>query len=107
MFDKVLGDLPDWAVKWAALAAEYIEYERKQLPIELVELAPKLGHQYTKEGADNEAHGVYEVRLQNLAITRMAALFSYGLFFLASNTICTSDRVTKCTSKLCFGAETM
>eukprot|EP01083_Nonionella_stella_P276925 941403_1 len=65
---SVLEGLPSWCVKWVALAIEFIELEKSMLPEALVSQKDD-DEVYTPESAALEAHGVAEVRLQNVAIT--------------------------------------
>ncbi|XXQ34330.1 Bromodomain containing protein [Plasmodiophora brassicae] len=62
---SVLDGLPEWAVKFASLILEYIEFEKSALPKELMQLSK---FAYTKEAAELDTLGVIESRLQCLSI---------------------------------------
>ncbi len=46
--------VPSWIVKWAALALEFVELERRVLPRVLLQLPPTMGR-YTPASAEIEA----------------------------------------------------
>ena len=64
---KIFRDSPVWLKCFCAQVIEFIKYERKVLPQYLKDKVPSL--YASGNEADVEAHGVYCLRLQNLAIT--------------------------------------
>lgn len=67
--ESVLGEeCPMWLQKFAAVQLQYVEFERRKLPLELMRMpADQLaGYSYTRTTADNEARSVMEQRVQSL-----------------------------------------
>ncbi|OWM79847.1 hypothetical protein CDL15_Pgr023259 [Punica granatum] len=73
----LLGGLPDWLVAYSARLVRFINFERTKLPQEILKhnLAEKrkyfldINLELEKSDAEVQAEGVYNQRLQNLAIT--------------------------------------
>uniref|UniRef100_A0A2P2L1K1 SET domain-containing protein n=2 Tax=Rhizophora mucronata TaxID=61149 RepID=A0A2P2L1K1_RHIMU len=73
----LLGGLPDWLVAYSARLVRFINLERTKLPEEILSYNLEEKHKYLIEtsleversDAELQAEGVYNQRLQNLAIT--------------------------------------
>ncbi|XP_024523733.1 histone-lysine N-methyltransferase ATXR3 [Selaginella moellendorffii] len=71
----LLDGLPDWLLKYTARLVEFMNLERQLLPDELMRSVKKkrkdadLSYELGRVDAENQAEGVYNQRLQNIAIT--------------------------------------
>ncbi|XP_057457990.1 histone-lysine N-methyltransferase ATXR3-like isoform X2 [Lotus japonicus] len=73
----LLGGLPDWLVAYAARLVRFINFERTRLPEEILKHNLEEKRKYfseicldvEKSDAEVQAEGVYNQRLQNLAVT--------------------------------------
>ncbi|KAK7312744.1 hypothetical protein VNO77_36837 [Canavalia gladiata] len=73
----LLGGLPDWLVAYAARLVRFINFERTKLPEEILKHNLEEKRKYFSEicleversDAELQAEGVYNQRLQNLAVT--------------------------------------
>ncbi|CAK9199570.1 unnamed protein product [Sphagnum troendelagicum] len=67
----LLHGLPDWVIKYAAGVVAYLNFERQRLPDELMkaEMLKHTGIELDRQDVEVQADGVYNQRLQNLAIT--------------------------------------
>ncbi|GLT87043.1 hypothetical protein SLE2022_051450 [Rubroshorea leprosula] len=73
----LLGGLPDWLVAYSARLVRFINFERTKLPEEILRhnLEEKrkyfsdINLEFEKSDAEVQAEGVYNQRLQNLAVT--------------------------------------
>ncbi|CAM6011530.1 unnamed protein product [Sphagnum balticum] len=67
----LLHGLPDWVIKYAAGVVAYLNFERQRLPDELMkaEVLKHTGIELDRQDVEVQADGVYNQRLQNLAIT--------------------------------------
>jgi hypothetical protein len=73
----LLGGLPDWLIAYAARLVRFINFERVKLPEEILKHSLEEKRKYfvdvcldvEKNDAEVQAEGVYNQRLQNLALT--------------------------------------
>ncbi|XVE92871.1 hypothetical protein REPUB_Repub01dG0140900 [Reevesia pubescens] len=73
----LLGGLPDWLVAYSARVVRFINFERTKLPEEILRHNLEEKHKYCidisldaeRNDAEIQAEGVYNQRLQNLAVT--------------------------------------
>ena len=64
-----VGNTPEWAQKFVALALLFVDNERGSLPIELLRAPPIQGQKHDYKSADVESRQMLEQRVQNLAVT--------------------------------------
>ena len=64
-----VGNTPEWAQKFVALALMFVDNERGSLPIELLRAPPIQGQKHDYKSADVESRQMLEQRVQNLAVT--------------------------------------
>ncbi|KAJ4912312.1 Histone-lysine N-methyltransferase ATXR3 [Raphanus sativus] len=73
----LLGGLPDWVIAYSAHLVRFINFERTKLPVEILKhnMEEKIKYfsdihlDVEKSDAEVQAEGVYNQRLQNLAVT--------------------------------------
>ncbi|XP_024381473.1 histone-lysine N-methyltransferase ATXR3 isoform X3 [Physcomitrium patens] len=67
----LLDGLPQWVIKYAAGIVSYLNFERQRLPDELMkaEMLKHTGIDLDRQDVEVQTEGVYNQRLQNLAIT--------------------------------------
>ncbi|XP_021746148.1 histone-lysine N-methyltransferase ATXR3-like [Chenopodium quinoa] len=73
----LLGGLPDWLVAYSARLVRFINFERTKLPAEILrhnleekkKYCQEISLEMEKSDAEVQAEGVYNQRLQNLALT--------------------------------------
>lgn len=73
----LLGDLPDWLIAYSARLVRFINFERTKLPEEILrhnleekkKYCAEISLEMEKSDAEVQAEGVYNQRLQNLALT--------------------------------------
>eukprot|EP01018_Ginkgo_biloba_P011217 Gb_22849 [translate_table: standard] len=73
----VLSELPDWAIAYSAHVVRFINLERSRLPDQILKHTIKekkkagveIFYEFEKSDSEIQADGVYNQRLQNLAIT--------------------------------------
>ncbi|KAL3647172.1 hypothetical protein CASFOL_008140 [Castilleja foliolosa] len=73
----LLGGLPDWLIAYSARLVRFINFERTRLPHEFLKhnieekrrYFAEIHHEVEKSDAEIQAEGVYNQRLQNLALT--------------------------------------
>uniref|UniRef100_A0A7I4A821 CCHC-type domain-containing protein n=1 Tax=Physcomitrium patens TaxID=3218 RepID=A0A7I4A821_PHYPA len=67
----LLDGLPQWVIKYAAGIVSYLNFERQRLPDELMkaEMLKQTGIDIDRQDIEVQTEGVYNQRLQNLAIT--------------------------------------
>ncbi|CAL9013842.1 unnamed protein product [Prunus brigantina] len=73
----LLGGLPDWVIAYSARLVRFINFERTKLPAEILKHNLEEKRKYfsdiclevEKSDAEVQAEGVYNQRLQNLAVT--------------------------------------
>ena len=94
LLDSVCAGCPEWLLKFLSLALEFVEFEKKMLPRELLKLRR---YGYTIETAEFDTIGVIEGRIQALAIAVVSRLFwSYWRSYLKCDSllfVCLSYRI--------------
>lgn len=73
----LLGGLPDWLIAYSARLVRFINFERTKLPAEILKhnleekkkYCAEISLEMEKSDAEVQAEGVYNQRLQNLALT--------------------------------------